>query len=186
MKNTLIAGLSVIALILSVVSISGLFTGERSVIVENLKDLGAVSGPDYYLPYFNNNGIINYSNSVKMNTASTTLCSIKSPTATSTLAFASVRMDRASTSASTITIAQATTAFASTSSIGSDYAVLAAQGVALTASTTDNGGNDIRNEKYIFTPSQYLNVTIKGVDTKGNEATGFTPTGYCKAVFTEL
>lgn len=51
MKNTLIVIGVVVALILSVVSISGLFTGEISVIVENikdLKDLGAFPGPEIY------------------------------------------------------------------------------------------------------------------------------------------
>jgi len=52
MKNTILTIAVVIALVLSVVSVFGLFTGERSVIVENIKDLGAFPGPDFYDPLY--------------------------------------------------------------------------------------------------------------------------------------
>lgn len=185
MKNILIVVISVSALILSVASISGLFTGERSVIVENIKDLGSNPGPDMYSPFLNFNGVKSWYNSLSMQKATTTLCAIQSPAATSTLAFASVRLNTATSTITVINVAKASTAFSSTTVMGT-MTIPASESTLFTASTTDNGSNDRADENFIFPPSQWLNVFIENAFKGGANPTGYVPDGQCKAVFTEI
>lgn len=47
--------------------------------------LGSITGPDFYFPYVNYNGFRTYYYHVPANTSSTTICSIQTPNATTTL-----------------------------------------------------------------------------------------------------
>jgi len=106
-----------------------------------------------------------------MTTATTTVCALQSPAATSTLVYGSAYLTVSSTSASTLTIAKATTAYATTTSLGASAIAANAQATII-ASTTPTAG-----AATVFAPSTYMVVGLQG-------GTGtFSPTGVCTAVF---
>jgi hypothetical protein len=110
-----------------------------------------------------------------MATATTTVCSLKSPSATSTMTFGSVNFLTSSTVASTVTIAKSDSRNASTTLLAYDTALGANTGLAIVASTT----NSVYKGAEVFTPNQYFNVTMKGGGT-------FSPTGRCKVEWTQI
>lgn len=135
---------------------------------------GSLAGPDIQSPYLRWGGVASYRGSMALAQATTTVCAIQSPAATSTLQNAFIRFDVSSTTASVITIAKATTAFATTTSIGTDYNIAAnAQGF-INASTT----NGTAGAPEVFAPNTWLVIGMKG-------GTGtFSPTGVCGADWT--
>jgi len=141
---------------------------------------GAISGPDIastYLKWGAGNGVRVYPTARALSTATTTVCAIQSPNATSTLRSAAVRFDISSTTASTITFAKSATAFATTTQIGENVAIAAnAQGF-VQATTT---AAQVIAQTTVFAPGQWLVVGMKG-------GTGtFSPTGACQATFEEV
>jgi len=102
--------------IAAVAVVSSLGTPER-VIERTIKEVevGAISGPRILSPFLDHNGIVTYSAREAFKTATTTVCAIKSPSATSTVLWASAVSFTGSTTAATMTIATSTTAFATTS-----------------------------------------------------------------------
>ncbi len=139
---------------------------------------GAVSSADIFSPYLCVNGVCEFFNRKAFNQASTTICSIKSPNATSTLRRpAGVTMAVSTTSASILTIARAATPFATTTLIGSALGIAAnaqANFVASTTATQDASG------AAIFPPNTYLNFSLQG-----NPGT-YSPVGSCHGDFTIL
>lgn len=108
--------------------------------------------------------------------ASTTICALQSPAATSTLQSASVLLTTSSTSASTITLAKAATAFATTTLLNTGAVAAGAQATII-ASTTSQGGTD---QASVFGPSQWFVAGMSG-------GTGtFSPSGVCSAVWREV
>lgn len=139
---------------------------------------GALSGPDIassYLKWGLGNGVRVYPTGRALSTATTTVCAIQSPNATSTLRWAGVRFDVSSTTASVVTIAKSATAFATTTSIGTDYNIAANGQGFIQASTSPAAG-----AVTVFAPNTWLVVGMKG-------GTGtFSPTGACQATFEEF
>lgn len=110
-------------------------------------------------------------------TATTTVCAIQSPNATSSLEGGGVRMTVSSTTASIVTIAKAATAFATTTLINSASVGANAQATLLAASTTLSS---LEQTNRIFAPSTWLVVGMQG-------GTGtFSPTGSCSAIFHKI
>lgn len=102
--------------------------------------------------------------------ASTTICAIQSPVSTSTLQAANIKLDTSSSTASVITIAKASTAFATTTTIGSQYTVSANAQAFIQASTSPAAG-----AVTVFGPNQWLVVGMQG-------GTGtFSSVGSCAA-----
>lgn len=132
--------------------------------------LGALN-PDIISPYISFGGVQMYSaRSNDLVQATTTVCALQSPASTSTLQFGSVQFSVASsTQASTITLAKATTAFATTTSLGKFVIAAGAQGTVI-ASTTPTLGDSV-----IFSPNTYFVVGMQG----GGGT--FSPTGTCSA-----
>lgn len=162
MKNYIIGGL-VVALVASL----GLF------FVEKERPLGAVSGPDLNSEYWSVNDVRMDYRRAGMKTATTTVCSIKSPSATSTLFHALAQFVVSSSTASTVVFAKDTGFTGSTTPLN-DFSVSAnAQAtVSLLATTTATGKANLT-----FAPNTYFNITMTG-------GTGtFSPSGYCEAVF---
>lgn len=118
------------------------------------------------------NGVTETRKRTTMTTSTTTPCALQSPSATTTLMSASVSFTTSSTSASIITIAKAASAFATTSQIGTDYAVGADAQATIVASTTPTGST------IVFAPSQWL---VMGM--QGGSAGNFSPVGACIAEF---
>lgn len=137
--------------------------------------VGAVTGPDFYGPYWAVNGTKQYFTTKGFTTATTTVCAIRSPiNATSTLVNGVADFVVSSTTASTVTVAKATTAFATTTLINSVSVGAGAQATILFASTTLSA---LEQTNKTFAPGTYLVVGMAGgVGT-------FSPTGTCRAEF---
>lgn len=171
-KNIIIG----IAAMIAVVS-AGLFlnsTNDISTVID--KPAGAVSSPTLMSPYFSFGGVRQWARSTgSLTQATTTVCAIQSPAATSTLEMGSIQFTVSSTTASTVTLAKASTPYATTTSLGSHAVAANAQATILATTTATVGIGD----KTIFEPSTYFVVGMAG-------GTGtFSPTGTCKAVWIE-
>ena len=170
--NNKFIGVALIAIL--VIAIGAYMFPKGNTIVERI--VGAVSGPDTYFDYVANNDLQKFGQTKPLTTATTTVCAIKSPTATSTLIFGSVKFTVSSTTASTVTLAKATTAFATTTSLGSASVGASAQATVVSKKTA--AGGDGLDET--FAPDTYFVVSMAGgVGT-------FSPTGSCSAEFVRI
>lgn len=135
--------------------------------------LGAVSGPDISSPYFSVNGLVTYRSRIAMRAATTTLCAIKSPSATSTLTYAGWQIGTGTSTAATIDLATSTTAFATTSNLVAASSVASgAQATVSWVPSTTNG---------VLAPNTYVVVKTAGVGSGG-----YTYGGSCSAEFNVL
>jgi hypothetical protein len=172
-KHYVLIGIAVV-----LAALVGSLTGGETTIVEKIlpgssNNVGALTGPDIPYPFFGVGGVREHKASITLKTATTTVCAIQSPVATSTLKFAGVRFATASTTASTVTLAKAATAYATTTSLGSAVIAANAQGTVL-ASTSPTTSLD---DSVVFAPSQWFVVGMAG-----NIGT-FSPTGTCQATW---
>jgi len=170
-KNIVIA-----ILILIVVIGGGLYlTGTENKVVPS-PSLGALAGPDIPYQWLRIGGVYNEYRSQSMRTATTSLCAMLSPAATSTLQFVSWQITAGTTTAATIDIGTSTTAFATTTNLVTATAVASgAQGYKY---WTPAGA---ALDDAMIAPSTYLNVM-----TASPGLSGYTYTGTCQAVFTVL
>ena len=128
------------------------------------------TSPEISSPYLQVNGVRQWFVTVPTaNLTSSTLCSMRSPAATTTLQSASVRILGANTAESVNWVYKAATASATTTALFGGVTIAAAeQGTFMATTTTDN---------FVIAPSQYIVV-----DTSAN----YAQTGWCNAVFTEI
>lgn len=119
---------------------------------------------------FTQGGVIIYRDTQAFDTATTTVCSLQAPSATSTLTNAAVTFDVSSTTASVVTLAKATTAFATTTQIGLSYTIEANAEATIMASTSPAAGDAL-----IFAPSEWFVVGMQ------NGVGNFSPSGDCWA-----
>ena len=159
--------------IVVVLALGMTFPRTNPVVQQITQQLGANAGPDRFNPCESANGITTCFNKVSLIQASTTICSIVSPAATSTLVYGSLHMNVATTGgATTLTFAMAVPgASASTTVInGGNLSVGAGAEANALASTTR-----------LFPPNYRFNVTQAG----GGSFIGgtFSETGVCQAVF---
>lgn len=134
---------------------------------------GSVVGPDSPNPYYSVNGVATWKTRVGLRTATTTLCAIKSPAATSTLDFVSLQIAVGTSTAATIDLATSTTAYATTTNLVSAYSVgSGAQGASAWKSSGTNA---------ITAPNTYFVAK-----TAGAGLGGYTYVGSCEASFTVL
>lgn len=142
--------------------------------------VGALPGPDISSPYLRfgrGYSVRRWATAIPFTAATTTVCAIQSPAATSTLVAGGVRFTVSSTTASTVTIAKAATAFATTTLINVASVGANAFATVLAASTTESS---LAQTNRIFGPNEWLVVGMAGgVGT-------FTPTGICQATFEEF
>jgi hypothetical protein len=123
------------------------------------------------------NGIsTQYSRTASLTQASTTVCAIQSPSATSTLLLGSLNLTVSSTTASRVTFAKALGPAASTTLLGQAQLGANAQGTFLASTTPTVLVDPIQ----VFSPSTWFTVSMSG----GNGT--FSPTGVCTAVFQEV
>ncbi len=179
----LIALTKVKAILVAMVAIVGAFILQYGGSVQQVvnppvnKSLGALAGPDIPSPYLNWGGIAQWGLAPKsLIQASSTICSLQSPAATSTLISASVTLNLASSTAlEDIDFTQNLTpgATASTSRrFGSDLRIPISQGGTYLASTTDS-------TLTIFPPNTMLNIDMASI-LAGNHS-GNVPVGFCQA-----
>lgn len=182
MKDKLTVAGVLLALVLGVI---GLFTGDVTNPIierkETVKEVGAIPGDRLYTESFGVNGVVTSYRAVNFLNATNTVCSLKAPDATSTLAYASASFTTSSTTASQVVLTKASTAFATTTAIsGVEQLVLNAQGTVY-ASTTLNGANAA---SITFAPNTFLNVSMVTTDNTKNGT--MSPTGGCVAQFVRV
>ena len=139
-------------------------------VINQVQTLGAVSSPDIMSPYFSFGGVRQWAaHTDNLNHASTTICSMQSPAATSTLVFGSVKLTTGTTTAIALEMAKDTSYAATTTRISYDVLASGAQTtmVAFVASTTGaygaNGQAHTADElDMVFAPNTYLNVKYGG------------------------
>src|SRR3990167_2414202 len=132
--------------------------------------LGAFPGTEFTSPFLTVNGITKYSFSSALNSASTTICSFRTPAATSTLAHASWHIRTGTTTAIVLDVGQSTLMDATTTKLGVTYALGSFEQATVVASTTES----VRN----FSPNTYLNFKFGGTRGAANVLAGS-----CKAEF---
>jgi hypothetical protein len=168
----------IIVVALAGVAILGvLFPKATSTVVENVieKPLGALSSPDIMSPYISFGGVRQWAQRGTFRSASTTVISIQSPVATSTLLSATCDFDTSSSTASTVTFAKDTDESGSSTPLQAFSVSAGAQAhLSLPATTTTAGMSNLT-----FAPSAYFNVTMAG------SAGTFSPTGGCNAIWVE-
>lgn len=169
-KNILIISVAILA----VVGILGFSLGRMTAPTQTkiAQQFGATS-PDIASPYMSVGGIRDwYAHTEALTQATTTVCALQSPSATSTLTRADITFVVSSTTASTITIAKASSAFATTTLLGTTAIVANGYGTAIASTTQDSTS--------IFSPNQWVVVGMAG--GQGN----FSPTGICQASWRQL
>lgn len=140
--------------------------------------VGSVTGPELMSPFWTVNGFTKEYRALNMQKATTTLCAMKAPSATSTLQFVSWKVFVGTSTAATIDIGTSTTAY-STSTLLVTATSLAAssQGYAYWMPAGGSANNDVAK----MSPNEY--VIVK---TAGTGSGGYTYSGRCLAEFNVL
>lgn len=132
--------------------------------------VGSVTGPDIYSDYMSVNGSILYVRRQNLRSATTTVCSILTPPATTTLQSATVELKSGTTTAMALAIGNATNNGATTTRLA--YQQLAANQIYNLVSTTT-----ALSDNSLVPPSTYINVVMAGAP--GGDFTNFAPRGTC-------
>ncbi len=138
--------------------------------------VSSATGPDIPSLYLQWGGLTTYNSRPGLLSASTTLCNIQSPSSTSTLVYAALRLDVGSTTAMDIDFGNSTAPDATTTVIGTSTVVPANTQISIVASTTPTAG-----AKTTFGPNTWL-VVKAGLNTAAAVGT-FSSTGFCSAQF---
>lgn len=162
-KNWAVGLIVVVALVLG-------FLGYNKAIT-----FSAVTGPDRFFPCESSDGIKTCFSRKGFTSATTTVCAIQSPNATSTGRIA-VRMNTSSTTASVVTVAKAATAYATTTPFNLVSVAANAQVTIISSTTPETDGSISRA---VFGPNQWFVVGMQG----GVSGETFSPVGACQAVF---
>jgi hypothetical protein len=170
-KNLVIGGLVGL-----VVLLAGLAVIKQSAPTQDKQPpLGALSSPDIASPYLSFGGVRQWAGSMEMRSGTSTVCSIQSPAATTTLVSATARFDTTPGYTTIWMLGHATTAYSTTTAlVASKTLASGARGdmVATTTALTDTR----------IPPSTFVNLALS-TSTVGST---FAPVGECKAVFREI
>lgn len=140
--------------------------------------LGGVSGPDTYFTYVANNNLQKYGLTGGFISATTTPFAFKSPAATSTLTFGGCNFTTASTTGTVVTLGKATTAFATSTFLGSVSIAANAQGFVMATTSLSVGAA-------VFSPSTFFVVGMQDTTPEAGAGT-FSPLGSCSVEFTRI
>lgn len=144
---------------------------------ENTPPFSAVSSPILNTPYFGFGDVVQFrAKDSDLTAATTTVCALQSPAATSTLIRGMVRLSVSSTTASVVTLAKAATPYATTTPLNLVSVAANAQVTIVSSSTPETDGSISRA---VFGPSEWLVVGMQG----GISAGTFSPTGVCQATW---
>lgn len=142
--------------------------------------VGALAGPNIPYTYLNVGGVQHEYRSGGMNKASTTICSLTAPAATSTLIHASFRITTGTSTTGAIDFSKAVLgASASTTKIGSTILYAGGAWGAVASSTISGSYLDTESNAWIFPPNYQLNIKV-GWDSAVT-ATVNNLVGDCKA-----
>src|SRR3990167_2674247 len=158
---------------------------------------GALSSPDIQSNWIRVGGVTRWSyRSDNLHAASTTICSIQAPSATSTLVSAVLYLDIGSSTEFAVDIGKGLTPNSTSSVLYNAFSVganLKAMIRASTTPTTSTAESDLTFSAQVATTTgngivpgteQFLNFV--GYQPAAEETGTFTPTGHCQAVFEEL
>lgn len=148
--------------------------------------LGAVSGPDTYFPYTGENDVRRYASRMTFRQGTTTVCSFRSPAATSSLEYVTANINTSTSSITTVNVAKALNDNNSTSTLlfaGSLPANVYGGFFFASSTATNDSGQILADHITIFAPSTNLNVSLGGHVTGDS---GFNFSGNCNAVFYEI
>lgn len=156
----------------AVLVIAGVFTGS---LFHAAPAPGSITGPDSYATYQSVNGVTIFFNRVKMSVGTTTPCTIKSPTATSTLDLASgASFTTSTTTASVVTFNKSTAPATTGTSLGVGNLAANAKGTILASTTISS---TLVDPTKVFAPNTYFVMSMTG-------GTGtYSPVGFCQANF---
>lgn len=144
--------------------------------------LGSVTGPDLYSPYQGVNDVKTYTIRQRMLAATTTPCSIKAPTASTTLMWWGYQIYSGTSTAATAVLATSTTPYATTTALTANWGISASapdMGMYISSTTAAS----LRSR--IFRGVEYLNLGLSGAAGSGT-TNGFTYGGYCSAQFISI
>jgi hypothetical protein len=173
MNNKLLVGIVITVILILGSFYLGNSINTRTVVRENL---GALAGPDIPSQWLRVGGVLKEYRSQSMVAATTSLCAMLSPAATSTLDYVSWIITTGTSTAANIDIGTSTTAFATTTVLVANTAV--ASGAQGQAQWSPSGSSANDN---VVSPSTYVNIK-----TGGAGLSGYTFGGKCQAVFTVL
>src|SRR3990167_112955 len=106
-------------------------------VVKEIREVGAVTGPDITSPFISVNGIQTFYSKQEMRQSTSTPCALQSPkSATSTLTSFTAQFRVSSTSLLQVDIGKDDTAFATTTLLNAKLDLKAGKGATLRASTT--------------------------------------------------
>lgn len=164
--------LSIASVVIIIAIVVGGYSYPKSVSKETI--VRGITSPDSYYEYTANNDLQKFGGSKGFTPATTTVCAFKSPSATSTLTFGSATFSVASSTATVVTLAKATSAFATTTVLNSGAIAANAQGTLFASSTTVVNVDGLT----VFAPNTYFVVGMSGgIGT-------FSPSGRCSVQFT--
>lgn len=168
-KNIAVSG--IVALVVALVGVWGF--APESQIVKEYTNLGAAASPDIQSDWLRFGGVTRFAYATNnLNQASSTVCTIQSPAATSTLVSGGIRFDVASSSQWLVEIGKGAHSNATTTLLGTGIIVANGQGTILASSSAGLGVDPVQ----VFAPNTFFNV-------KAPTAGGGTPSGHCHAVF---
>jgi len=179
MNNKVSIGGIVVAIALGLYAV---LTGSpASTIINNpvteVTKVGA-AGQDFPGPCISVNGLNTCAETRGLNTATGTICAIKSPGATSTITNWGVDFVVSTSSASIVTMAKASTAFATTTLLGAQIALAANAQAYINGSTT---ATQLGAGANVFAPGTFFVVSMTGA-TSGT----VSPSGTCSAEWKSL
>lgn len=170
MKNYLVmAGIGLVAALVVV-----MFVPRQ--VVNQVSQLGAVSSPNINSPYFSFGGVRYWgAHTESLNQATTTVCALQSPAATSTLQYGGLTITYATSSAVVLRLSKASTYNSTTTSLASSPLAAGARGTIIASSTGLGVNLDGTN---VFSPNQWFIGSIEG-----GQIGVASPTGICQAVW---
>lgn len=184
MNNKLgFAGIAVAVLALLV----ALLGGKPNVVTNTVERIvGASPGPDRYADSFSDNDVRKYSLSgtIAGRNGTTTICSFRTPPATTTLRHASVKLTTGTTTSTQFEWGQSTVMDATTTSLGRVVVADTVGGATILASTTGSVVDTLLDDTIVFAPNEYLNLKYGNSScTEGGTCNAFV--GNCQAEFTQ-
>lgn len=178
MNKNLLVGVGVtLAILLGLV---GVFKDSRGN-VQNTpqQNFGSVASPDIMSPYFSFGGVVHWGYRQDMRQASSTLCSMQSPAATTTIVgFPSANFTTAASYTTVYAWGNATDAFSTTTLMGNFTIIAANKGLLIASSTAMSALQDSQ----VIPPLTYINFKL----STGTASATFAPVGTCSLVLREV
>lgn len=171
MDNKLVSAVLVVA-VLGLLGVSA-FKNTTVTVNNPAPSFGATSGPENSGPFISVSGVASWFDKQQIKTATSTLCSFKSPSATSSLEHFSVDFTSLPTYATSYAVGNDPTAFSTTTIITAN--------ANMTYSASVTGTSIASSTKFIVSPNTYVNLKLS-TTTAGASAT-YAPVGTCEVEF---